>query len=150
MVRNPDSKQMYCVICENIILTEAEALQVEKNKKNKEVIAKREQGQQQQEQKPMHSPISPQMAEDRKRQKIEKSSFVTPVKNNEGTSDVSDYFSSEIVVSTLSTKMNELTERVKNCHDPKELGQLFKSIKLCAGAIQACVEAGQACDKILL
>ncbi|KAI7890146.1 uncharacterized protein EV154DRAFT_466062 [Mucor mucedo] len=144
LVRNPDTKQMYCVICENIILTEAEALQVEKNKKNKQAAEKREQPQAVEEVKPVHSPVSPKMAEDRKRQKVEKpTSLVTPVKEA-----VSDYFSSEAVVAALSTKMNELSERVKQCHDPKELSELFKSIKHCAGAIQACMEAGQACDKI--
>lgn len=144
MVRNPDTKQMYCVICENIILTEAEALEVEKKKKIEQVEEKKKQVHLVEEPKPVHSPIQPKLAEDRKRQKVEKpTSSATPVKV-----EVSDYFSSDEVVSTLSTKMNELSERVKQCHDPKELGQLFKSIKLCAGAIRACMEAGQVCDKI--
>jgi hypothetical protein len=84
---------------------------------------------------------------DRKRQKIEYTSFVPPVSDFNDT--MSDIFSAKDVVSTLSSKMNELSERVKQSHDPKELAELFKSIKQCAAAIQACVEAGQTCDNIL-
>lgn len=157
---------MFCVICENIILTEEEALELEKKqqqqqqeaieleKKKKqqeqEALRKKEEEEAQQRKKEIiHSPISPLMAhqEERKRQKIEYTSFVTPPVSDDDL--VSDHFSCKDVVSTLSTKMNELTERVKASHDPRELSELFKSIKQCAGAIQACLEASQACDKVL-
>jgi hypothetical protein len=181
---------MFCVICENIILTEAEALQVEKNKKEKgkeavtvataakaarqqeiealmlqskkfykeqeEYLLEMEQHgkeieqpnsrlmqQQQQKQNAINVTIK---EEPKKRQKTATTSASTTIKKYDH--EVSDYFSFEVVVSTLSRKMNELTERTKECDDSKELAQLFKSIKSCAGAIQACVEAGQAYDKI--
>lgn len=176
LVRNPDTKQMFCVICENIILTEEEALELEKKqqqqqqetlelekkkqqealeveKKKKqqeqEALRKKEEEEAQQRKKEIiHSPISPLMTqqEERKRQKIEYTSFVSPPVSDDDL--VSDHFSCKDVVSTLSTKMNELTERVKQSHDPRELSKLFKSIKQCAGAIQACLEANQACDKL--
>ncbi|KAL9554165.1 hypothetical protein MBANPS3_002933 [Mucor bainieri] len=151
LIRNPDTKQMYCVICENIILTEEEALALERKKTL-------EQQQQQQQQtttttaaaplptKPVHSPIVPQVTEERKRQKIE-APAVSQISSANGSRSHSDIYSSEVVVSKLSIKMNELTERVTSCHDPAELTQLFKAIKQCAGAIQACLAAGQAYDK---
>lgn len=146
---------MFCVICENIILTEEEALEVEKKKeevlkKEEELNMRKQQEErefQQRKKEIIHSPISPPLVqEERKRQKIEYTSFVTPV--SESNDFISDQFSCKDVVSTLSTKMNELTERVKRSNDPRELSELFKSIKQCAGAIQACVEASQACDKL--
>lgn len=140
---------MFCVICENIILTEEEALQVEKNKEKKLQEEKAEKVKERKKKvEPVHSPISPAVPEERKRQKIEYTSFVTPI--SESNDVESDSFSPKDVVSTLSSKMNELSERVKQSHDPRELAELFKSIKQCAGAIQACVEAGQACDNIFL
>ena len=51
--------------------------------------------------------------------------------------------SAAMVVSS-SQKMDELAQRVENCHDPKELCSLFKSIKQCANAIQACIEVNKA------
>lgn len=149
---------MYCVICENIILTEAEAAVVEQRKgqqQKKQQQLEQQQGQekqqlqqqqqqlqQQQQQQPklVHSPIVSPMIEERKRQKIEPK---TPEQN------ISTHFSSTSVVATLSMKMNQLTERVKDSQDPTELGQLFKAVKLCANAIQACVEAGQVYDRDL-
>ncbi|GAN08895.1 sjogrens syndrome scleroderma autoantigen 1 family protein [Mucor ambiguus] len=141
LIRNPDTKQMFCVICENIILTEEEALALEKKKTLKQATTPEPNPT-----KPVHSPIVPQATEERKRQKIE-APAVSQINNNGTSSSSSDFYSSEIVVSTLSSKMNELTERVKSCHDPAELTQLFKAIKQCAGAIQACLAAGQAYDK---
>ncbi|GAA5816706.1 hypothetical protein MFLAVUS_010238 [Mucor flavus] len=172
LVRNPETKHMYCVICENIILTEAEAAVVEQKKGQQQ---KKQQQQQQQEQhqqqqqyqqqqlqqqqqqqqqqlqqqqqeqqrhqsKLVHSPIVSPIIEERKRQKVEP-------KTSE--QSISTHFSSTSVVATLSMKMNQLTERVKDSQDPTELGQLFKAIKLCANAIQACVEAGQVYDRDL-
>jgi hypothetical protein len=148
LIRNPDTKQMFCVICENIILTEEEALELEKKEKLKQEkeakasnteIASQSKPSKPTQPKPIHSPIIPQITEERKRQKTEPA----PVSQK----SCSDFFSSEHVVSTLSTKMNELAERVKECHDPIELSKLFKSIKQCAGAIQACIEAGEVYDK---
>jgi hypothetical protein len=129
---------MYCVICENIILTEEEASKLPQRQPKKEQPAEKEL-------KPVHSPIVSPIQEERKRQKVEQ-----PVPVQSSSSDEVAYFSSNVVVSTLSSKMNELTEKVKNCHDPVELGKLFKSIKQCAGAIQACVLAGEVCDRVLL
>ncbi|KAI8637094.1 hypothetical protein BD408DRAFT_425101 [Parasitella parasitica] len=126
LIRNPDTKQMFCVICENIILTEEEALALEKKKK---FIPKEE------DQKEFPQSSVPQVTEDRKRQKLEP---VTEVRPN----IASNFFASEVVLSVLSGKMNQLTERVNECHDPCELSKLFKAIGDCAGAIQACVEAG--------
>lgn len=155
---------MFCVICENIILTEEEAAEIENKKKAQQVKeqealqlenekkkqARKEQAKREQEKRELETKeqlkkqVSPTEEEPQKRQKT------TATENERKYQQVSDYFSSDVVVSALSTKMNELTERIKECNDPKELGALFKSVKSCAGAIQACVEAGQACDKILL
>ena len=150
LVRNPDTKQMYCVICENIILTEEEASKVEENKSKKQQEEKKVEEKKMEEKKVQkkmeltHSPPVQQQPEETKRQKIEYTSFVPPVSDmNEQECSI---FSSESILSTLSIKMNELADRVKVSHDPKELEQLFKSIKQCAGAIQACAHAGQAYD----
>lgn len=136
MIRNPDTKQMFCVICENIILTEQEALALERKKTVEKATALEPT-----QTKPVHSPIVPQGTEERKRQKTQAPPAVSQISNS------SDFYSSDLVVSTLSSKMNELTERVKGCHDPSELAQLFKAIKQCAGAIEACLAAGHAYDK---
>ncbi|KAK4510233.1 uncharacterized protein ATC70_006406 [Mucor velutinosus] len=142
LIRNPDTKQMYCVICENIILTEEEALALEKKKTLEQAAAPKPT-----QTKPVHSPIVSQVTEERKRQKTE-APAVSQINNNSSSSSTSSgFYSSKIVVSTLSSKMNELTERVKSCHDPTELIQLFKAIKQCAGAVEACLAAGQAYDK---
>lgn len=129
-------------------MTEDEALELEKktkSKQEKEVkannaeIPSQSKPSEPTQPKPIHSPIIPQITEERKRQKTE----LAPVSQR----SCSDFFSSEHVVSTLTIKMNELTERVKECHDPVALSKLFKSIKQCAGAIQACIEAGEVYDK---
>ncbi|KAI7903119.1 uncharacterized protein BX663DRAFT_509619 [Cokeromyces recurvatus] len=126
LVRNPETNERYCVICENVILTEQEILKYkeqeeERKKKSKEVKV----------QKPVESPP---VIKEHKRQKLE------PVKAS---------FSSNHTISTLSMKMNELSERVALCHDPVELEQLFKSIKQCASAIKACNEISKICDQTL-
>lgn len=131
---------MYCVICENYILSEEEALELE-NKKQKSAPepqpAQPKIEQQEENTKPIHSPIQT-VYEERKRQKVDQEVTFT-----------AGVFTSNVVVSTLSNKMNELSEKVKSCHDPKELVHLFKAIKECADAIKACVEAGEVYDKSL-
>lgn len=143
LIRNPDTKQMFCVICENIILTEEEALALERKKTLEQAAAPAATAPEPAQTKPVHSPIVPQVTEERKRQKTE----APAVSQINSSSSNSDFYSSQSVVSTLSSKMNELTERVKACHDASELTQLFKAIKQCAGAIEACLAAGQAYDK---
>lgn len=144
---------MFCVICENYILTEEEAAELENKKKQETVKAEQkveaqmtEKLTEQQETKPVHSPIQT-IYEERKRQKIERET--TPTTTATTTATLSpEIFASSIIVSTLSSKMNELSDRVKSCHDPKELVNLFKAIKECADAIKACVEAGEVYDKM--
>jgi uncharacterized Zn finger protein (UPF0148 family) len=141
LVRNPDTKQMYCVICENIILTEEEASKLPKQQPKEQPKEQPKTQSTESESKPVHSPIVSPVQEERKRQKVGQPAHVQ-------LSDEAASFSPNFVVSTLSSKMNELAEKVKTCHDPVELAKLFQSIKRCAGAIQACVEAGEVCDRV--
>ncbi|KAI8370896.1 hypothetical protein EDC96DRAFT_96627 [Choanephora cucurbitarum] len=129
LVRNPETHQMYCVICENIILTEQEAMELENKKK-------------QDSKKQAKQSVEP----------IQKSSITTATaaatdtpnsKRQKVTSTITQASSND-VVTKLSQKMDELAQRVENCHDPKELCSLFKSIKQCANAIQACIEVNKA------
>ncbi|KAI9480582.1 MAG: hypothetical protein EXX96DRAFT_185958 [Benjaminiella poitrasii] len=132
LVRNPETNEKYCVICGNIILTEEEALKLEEEKKKKEVKSE----------KPVNVlSTTNSVPKEYKRQKIE------PVKVEK--KNDSSLPSSDNIISTLSAKMDELSERVTVCHDPVELSHLFKSIKQCANAIKACAEASKVCDRIL-
>ncbi|CEP10303.1 hypothetical protein [Parasitella parasitica] len=144
LIRNPDTKQMFCVICENFILTEEEASKLEKETKSASQEQDQKKSPQSMEQsssettqtKLIHSPVAPQLAEERKRQKLEPASDI-PV----------DLFASNVVLSVLSSKMNQLTERVKECNNALELSKLFKAIRDCAEAIQAYAEASQVYNK---
>ncbi|KAI8357237.1 hypothetical protein BD560DRAFT_426389 [Blakeslea trispora] len=127
LVRNPDTHQMYCVICENIILTEKEALELENKKKQEKKQPK----------KPMtEKPVE--LAQ----KTTSKTTSETP--NSKRQKTTVHQAGSNDVITTLSQKMDELAKRVEDCHDPKELCSLFKTIKQCASAIQACAEANKA------
>ncbi|KAI8098123.1 uncharacterized protein B0P05DRAFT_501509 [Gilbertella persicaria] len=160
LVRNPDTQQMYCVICENIILTEQEALEKKLKETPKPVSIKGvqsiEKAQSIQQEPIKQEPIKqePTKQEPTKQEPIQhqpiKQEPANPIPSQATKRQKVDTFPSDSVVATLSDKLNELTERVKTSHDPIELSQLFKSIKQCAGAIQACVEASRWCDKMTL
>ncbi|KAG0770262.1 hypothetical protein G6F57_005552 [Rhizopus arrhizus] len=120
LVRHPETKQMYCVICENIILTDKEKeAQPQKGRQEKPIVTETKRPQEQQ----METNVEKKVAK--------------------RTIHSTDVFSSQTILSTLSTKMNNLNDRLKESEDPSELNRLFKSIKSCAEAIKACVEAGR-------
>ena len=115
---------MYCVICENIILTDKEKeAQPQKGRQEKPIVTETKRPQEQQ----METNVEKKVAK--------------------RTIHSTDVFSSQTILSTLSTKMNNLNDRLKESEDPSELNRLFKSIKSCAEAIRACVEAGRVYDK---
>lgn len=118
---------MYCVICENIILTEKEALELENKKK--------------QEKKQPKKPVTEKPVE-LAQKTTSKTTSETP--NSKRQKTTVHQAGSNDVITTLSQKMDELAKRVEDCHDPKELCSLFKAIKQCASAIQACAEANKA------
>ncbi|ORE00985.1 hypothetical protein BCV72DRAFT_253342 [Rhizopus microsporus var. microsporus] len=124
LVRHPETKQMYCVICENIIDPE---------------------GQQQQEVKKNEN-IKQQKKED---QSIKQETVNRTIAHKRQKTTTSSVFSTKSILSTLAAKMDYLNEEVKETYDPSELAKLFDSIKSCAQAIEACVEAGKVYDKTL-
>ncbi|KAI8881734.1 hypothetical protein K501DRAFT_324320 [Backusella circina FSU 941] len=152
LIRNPDTKQMFCVICENYILTEEEEKAVMAKKMKKEPVVEEppaitQSTEPASEPKLVHSPTITPLPKECKRQKVEKKSrkHKTEKTSHKPSSSIENasHFASDIVISRLSKKMELLTEQVEACDNPVQLTDLFKAIKSCAGAIQACIEASR-------
>ncbi|KAG1351255.1 hypothetical protein G6F62_003039 [Rhizopus arrhizus] len=145
LIRHPTSKQMYCVICEKFIMTKEDTQTISTAVETKRQVVQEKQ----QEFDKTAEKKEQEMTIERKEQErtIERKEQGT-IKRQKITSQ-SDLFSSQVVLSNLSAKMNDLNERIKVSDDPVELSQLFKCIKSCANAIKACAEAGRVYDKNL-
>lgn len=136
---------MYCVICEKFIMTKEDTQTISTAVETKRQVVQEKQ----QEFDKTAEKKEQEMTIERKEQErtIERKEQGT-IKRQKITSQ-SDLFSSQVVLSNLSAKMNDLNERIKVSDDPVELSQLFKCIKSCANAIKACAEAGRVYDKNL-
>ncbi|KAI8971355.1 hypothetical protein BDB01DRAFT_750284 [Pilobolus umbonatus] len=133
LVRNPDTQELYCVICESTILTEKQAEERTKKLKMKEIIPVEEE--------PIEEIVQPTPVFQKPRN-IER-------KRPQSAEEVDDSSPSDAehqnpipdtIVTTLSEKLDQLTKRMKHCHDPAELILLFKSIKHCAQAMKSCLD----------
>ncbi|KAI8977149.1 hypothetical protein BDF20DRAFT_873266 [Mycotypha africana] len=200
LIRNPETKQKYCVICENVILTEEELKELEKNKavtdQNGQDIDKdkgrayqispSDKKEMEQELKQLltqhtgteqttvarqnsadhltekpksvtsiaSSTASKKHSHRRKHKKHDKTlssnssdineqSRVVEHKRQRTVDSSVSHTSSELMISALTCKMEYLAELVEHTDDPVHLIDLFKSIKECASAIKACVEAAK-------
>ncbi|KAI8365173.1 uncharacterized protein BYT42DRAFT_589050 [Radiomyces spectabilis] len=139
LMRNPTTKHMYCVICENSYATisEAERTDVQPTVTEKTVA---------------HPPPPPaQETQTFKRMKNKTTSAdndaslgsMYPSNSAKPSSSVQQ-FTVDATVQALTEKLHQLTEKMCAYDHPSELKGYFEAIQSCAAAIQACIEASEA------
>lgn len=144
---------MFCVICERFVLTEEEAKRQQEQEEAKQSEKTEQSKKIEQSEKTKQSEKKKEPVKEPKRQVIEENEpeRTAELKEQEvikrQRTKQYDLLASKPILSTLSAKMDYLNERVKTSVDSVELTQLFKSIKACANAIKACVEAESVCNK---